>query len=198
MARSSKVRGPVPKSRAKLRGRLDRAKPERGSERARLLDWITGWLDADRREFASLDLRAYLGETACFEVDAGERLRLLAVQLDEQCLVTSGSPLARWGVFSRIYETAKRLSPRDAIVLESEAITALDLARGLRRGDAAHERLVAIAKRASIRAVELEESDGSLHYTYGSALYADDDTEGAFMAFDAALALAPDQSSRKS
>jgi tetratricopeptide (TPR) repeat protein len=185
MSRSSKMRGPVPKSRAKLRGRLDRAEPETEPERVRLSEWIAGWLPADRRELASLDLRAYLSETARFEIDAGERLRLLAVHLDEQGLVW-------WEVFSRIYEAAKRLSPRDPIVLQSEAITALNLALGLDCGDAVWKRLVAVAKRASVRAVELDENDADLHYTYGSALYTDDDTEGALESFDTALAHAPE------
>lgn len=192
MSRSNKARSPVPRSRAKQRGRLDRVEPEAEPERVRLSSWIAAWLSAEQRELSSLDLREYLSETSCFEIDAGERLRLLAVHLDEHGLVTSGSELAQWEVFSRIYEFAKRLSPRDPTVFESEAITALDLARGLDHGEPAHQRLMAIAKRASLRAIELDESDGTLLYTYGSVLYADADTEAALAAFDAALARAPD------
>lgn len=192
MSRSNKTRGPVPKSRAKLRGRLDRVAPKPGRESTRLYGWIGSWLSTDPRTLASLDLRGYLSETSCFELDAGERLRVLAIYLDEQVGFMAGGELARWQVFSRIYELAKRLSPHDPIILQSETITALELAGGLDRGAPARERLVAIAKRASARAVELDESDGRLHYTHGSALYANHETEAALAAFDAALVRAPD------
>lgn len=183
----------MPKSRAKLRGRLDRTKPEPEPERARLLNWIERWAEGRRGELASLDLGAYLSETSCFDLDAGERLRLLAVHLDDQCLVAEDNELNRWEVFSRIYEAARQLAPRDPVILQSMTITVLRLAAGLRRGDDDHRRLVTIAKRASAHAVEFDETDADLHYTYGSALYVDDaaDPEEALEAFDAALARDP-------
>jgi tetratricopeptide (TPR) repeat protein len=163
--------------------------------RARLRAWLPTWLGQDQRaeQLSSLDLRAYVRESASFELAPAERLRLLAVYLDENGLVRSGRPLADWQVFSRIYAEAERLGPQHSWVFHAKALTAVELAGTCQREDAARSRLLAIATRSIHAALELDPSDADNHYTHGYVLYCTEAVEAseALHAFEAALALDP-------
>lgn len=198
MPRSAVLRGlPVPKSRAKLRGRLDRddrsaTQSEPHAAGDRLFEWIGGWLPArpSAQQLASLDLRSFVRESAHLGFDAAERLRLLAVYLDDEALVVTGTSMAKWQVFERIYENARRLSPDDPWILRSMAITALDIAETAER-DKGRDRLWHKAASAAWSACELDSAEPRLRYTLGHVLYCawPSRTEEALVEFERALGL---------
>jgi hypothetical protein len=188
----------VPKSRAKLRGRLDgedrsatQAEPQ--VVRDELFAWIAGWLPArpSTQQLASLDLRSFVRDSAHLGFDAAERLRLLAVHLDDESLVVTGTSLARWEIYKRIYAEARRLSPDDPWILRSMAITALDIAESAERDEAGRDRLWNEAASAAWSACELDDADPQLLYTLGHVLYCawPSRTEEALVEFERALVL---------
>lgn len=163
--------------------------------RGQLWPWLSTWLsDEDRcSRIESLDLQAFVRDSAGFEIDAGERLRLLGVYLDEHGLLSSLPPLAAWEVFSRIYAEAQRLAPSHSAILHSMAVTAVELANGLRDEGEDRRRLLAIAARSAHAAVQLDPDDAENHHLVGWVLYFTDGrgARDALEAFEKALELDP-------
>ncbi len=157
--------------------------------------WLSGWLpsSAGAEQLGSLDLRSVVRESAGIGLDAGERLRLLAVYLDDHALVIGNTSLAQWQVFSRIYTEATRLSPEDPWIPNSMAVTSLSLAEMADDDDPGKERLWRIALGAAETACAVDDADPDLRYTLGHVLYLarPSRTTDALAAFEHAVALEP-------
>lgn len=200
MTRKAVLRGtPVPKSRAKLRGRLDRDRAQRERSNApgsdALSSWLSDWLSTRSQlsELRALDLTAVVRESANLGPHAAERLRRLAVCIDEERLVDARTGLDGWQVFARIYEAAKRLDPNDPQIRNSEAISALELYEASEDTDAGAPKLLRIALWAADEACRLAPQDPSLHYTRGRVFYESrpPQLEDALNAFEKAVGIAP-------
>jgi tetratricopeptide (TPR) repeat protein len=156
-------------------------------------EWLSGWLPspASAEQLGSLDLRAAVRESSDIALDAGERLRLLAVYLEDKAVVTGNTSLARWQVFSRIYEEATRLAPDDPWIPNSMAVTSLDLFQVADDDDPGRNRLWRIALEAAETACRADDTDADLRYTLGYVLYLarPSRTTEALAEFELALAL---------
>ena len=142
-------------------------------------------------EAERLNLNDYLRDSARFELSAGERLRLLGVELERA--VHFDSPLRTWATLDRVYERAVRLSPLDAWMHASRGISASYVAE-LANDDAA-ARLNATAFAALQRATELDPDDAGIAYALGHAYYTDPScsVKDALECFEHALQLDPNQ-----
>lgn len=136
-----------------------------------------------------LGLDDFLHESARFDLPAGERLRLLAVELEGS--VFFENPLRTWAALDRVYQQAVRLSPKDPWMHASRGISASSVAE-LADGDVA-ARLNKTAHAALLRAGELDSSDARIAYALGQAVYVDHSRSpsDALSHFDRALALDP-------
>lgn len=142
-------------------------------------------------QLGTLDLRAVVRASSDIALDAGERLRLVAVYLDENALVYGSTVLGRWEVFARIYDEARRLSPANAAIPDSRAITALGLFEDADISDVGAERLWAIALESARTACDMDSNDAGVRDTLGRILYfaRPGRTREALAAFEEAIAL---------
>ncbi|KIG16152.1 hypothetical protein DB30_04870 [Enhygromyxa salina] len=184
----------MPKSRATRRGPRDTKQPPQPPDEdfnARIEAWLA--LDGRVDQLHTLDLRAFIRECADPRYDPGDRLRRLAIHLDERGLTWRPRPLQQWEIFARIYAESERLGPDDPRLFHARALTAVELGWHLEPNDRARPRLMKIATSAVLRGLELDDADADLHYLAGFVCYMDapSDTARALSHFDRALELEP-------
>jgi tetratricopeptide (TPR) repeat protein len=176
MPRRSILRGlPVPRSRAKQRGRLDRRQEEPATdERQAFFDFCRARFpkeDADLEWFERLDLDGFLKESAELEFPAGERLRLLAVFVDENLHIGFDAPVRLWKAFERVYQRAAKYAPADPWIQHSRSVTAEEICGGLERESDEFHAIWRDALHAARHAVTLRDDEPEVHYQLGYVLY---------------------------
>ncbi len=160
-----------------------------------LLARIGEWIDeAEWERLERLDLDQYLRDTGDIDLPAEERLRQMAIEMEETLCFESTA--RTWAAVNRVYEEALRLAPEDAFVLHSQGISASWLAQMANPGKEAKlvENLNRTAHTTLLRAAEFAPLDGHIAYTQGLSLYRDEtrSMEEALAHFDRALRLNPE------
>lgn len=190
------------RSRAKLRKRLDRsaADPETDEEAVDRLRGHLSTVFAERcpvTELERLDLNAYLDDTSGFPFSSTERLRQLAIHLEDRAY---GPQPRSWLVLRRIYDLAERLvENRDDRweVLRSRAISAHYLAPSeydeSPKDSAARKRLFADAYEAALKLQEIHPDWAESYSLLAQIRYrdTDGDREEGLAEADKALAIDP-------
>lgn len=191
--------------RAQQRGRLDRRRAERDKQEtlppvAKLTAWIVDHIDTRRVEpVETLNVRQYLSDTSDVALEPAERLRRLAMFLEDELVGMSEQPRA-WLAVDRIYEAALRIAPSNAAVHDSRAISALSFAelcggliQGARRKSAVRRSIMRVAYFSAHEAIRLSAADPDAQYLMGYLLYMDPDHSPgeAIGWFEGALELAP-------
>jgi len=141
-----------------------------------------------------LDLGAYLRDSSSVALEPAQRLRRLAVYLDEAHCVQGPSAAARWEVFKRIYERAGVLSNGSPSVLDSAAITALGLVSSALPDDGSRARIWKVALTSARTACEADSGGPDPWVTLGMVLYEGEPSHlgDALAAFDRALGIDSD------
>lgn len=200
MPRSPVLTGRIDaRDRAQQRHRLDRyakeaADPEQ--ELVRFLDVELSRIDAVEA-MERYDLTDYLRRTGLIDLPPDERLRQLAIAMEERTRTRSTEVLREWSALDRIYEAALRLDPDAAQVWTSRAITA-EKFMGVADEPVIDRRLAQTAKRALERAIELEPEEAHHPWIMGHLVYHTREpgkTEAALEWLDRALALDPEHTS---
>ncbi len=149
---------------------------------------LVGPLDEEgaigHRLFA-LAISDYARESAQFDCGLVDRLRLLAIYIEEEI-----QPLDRfmvWRAADRLYQEAARIDPTDAMVLSSRALTAHRLSGEC--GVAREADLSAIACSESLRATLIHQSWQT--FSVAAECHYDVDTEMTLRCAESALALNP-------
>lgn len=172
MARSQVLRGaPVPRSRAQTRRReaID-AEPEGESA----VDALTAWMseaiaeDLAPERMQSFDVTSFLRDTAQFELAPADRVRRLAIFLEEERLDPDG-----WLALQRLYNHAAKLDPRDALVPASNAASAIVFAEILDPPESSD--LIGKAKTLLQRARDKDPGNAHVLYLTGYCEYMDPD-----------------------
>ena len=187
MSRSGLLAGRIQqRDRAQLRGRLDarRARPAEVDARDRLAAWLADEGVADEIEpIEALDLTAFLQSTAGIDLPPEERLRRLAIFIEDRLTWRHEQPRA-WLAHDRIYSAALRLAARDPWLHLSRAVSAREHAAGLFRieaGQAAwielplRRRMMQVAHEAAAAAVALTPGDAGVLVRVGELYYHDPD-----------------------
>lgn len=182
-----------PRWRAKLRHRLDRAQPPVSEPYEQINAWIDehGWANLDVARLEALDLTAYLRETAHIQLAPTERLRRLAIALEDQ-LNASEQPRG-WLALERIYAAGSMLDPGDAEIDVSRAVTAGLCASCVDNRPDVRRRMILAGRAAATRAIELRPNDAGAHYALGMLYYSfqDGSIESALACFEAAIGADP-------
>jgi len=172
------------RDRARLRRRLDGEPLSEGEPYAELEAALMGMrLGArDQASLARLDLDDFLHRTGRIALAPAERLRHLAIFLEEEVRADYGA------VIDRVYEAALRLSPQDSYVWHSRGISAKEPAL-----DSSDEAVVARwssrALRYLHRARELAPDDAQVAYSLGKWHYLFGQLEEASTWFERTLAI---------
>lgn len=114
------------------------------------------------KEAMRLDLGRFLGRTGHFDIEAGERLRQLAMHLEPSVAADSTGLEA----LERIYGEAARLSPESSEVWHSRGISAKYIAQAS-RDEGLVGRGQKIAERALHKAWALDPGDAFIAYSIG-------------------------------
>jgi len=179
--------------------RAEASSPRQTPEYAQELEaWIPSYFlsiasskeeGANAVELLSIPFKHYLQASAQFAVPSDDRLRFLAIAIEE--VRSTIDPLVsgdeRWLAADRMYKEAIRLDPAYGPHRTSRALTSHYLAPTARRLE---QRMTEVALAESIRGTELDHSAhafsvaGQCHYGH--------DTDRALELFDEALALDPE------
>lgn len=186
MARSAVLTGRIDaRDRAKLRHRLDRTRPSKPDPYDALWTWLTEANLGGKAssELAKIDLGQFVRDTGAIDLPPQERLRQLAIHLEERLI-------ADFAAIDRVYEAALRLEPRSFLVWHSRGITAKAYAVDL--GDPQHvARFRKLALSALYEAHELAPSDAGVTHSIGKWHYELGSVTDALPWFDRALAIDP-------
>jgi tetratricopeptide (TPR) repeat protein len=172
---------------AKMRAEVDREGLKR---------WLRDWLSRASEnavDDAALDLDAFVELSSGFGGVAGERLRLLAIYLEEDEGCGWSDAATNWPMLRRIYDAARRASPRDLTILKSTAITALRFVQAGGRTGKAEKVAWRDALEAIDEALQLDATDAEAWRLLGDVNYWGHDallTE-ALTAYERALTLEP-------
>jgi len=187
------------RSRAKLRKRLDRAlvSPETDDAAVdRLHEYLCKLFaeDVSLAELEGLDLSGYLNDTSVFPLTATERLRQLAVHLEDSA---RGPQPRSWLALRRIYDLGERLAenPNDRWeLLRSTAISAHYLEPAdydeSPKDAAARTRLFADAYQAALQLQQIHPDRAKSYSLLAQIRYRDDDGDQAQGLAEAEQALA--------
>jgi tetratricopeptide (TPR) repeat protein len=137
----------------------------------------------------ALDLTRYVRDTAHIELSASERLRQLAIALEDEL---SFAPQPRgWLALDRIYAAGRALDLDDADIEISRAISAESCAACLYDQQDARQRIILAGREAADRAIALRPEDALAHHALGMLHYssAGGDIEHALSCFERAVAL---------
>jgi hypothetical protein len=80
------------------------------------------------------NLTHFLRATSDSSLPSAERLRVLAIVMDEEMASSSYSPERRWASLEPVYDEALRLAPESALVWQSRSVSALDVAGSVTSG----------------------------------------------------------------
>lgn len=176
-----------PRDRARQRGRLDRQAP--AAVRGEAVAGVRAWLDASGATGAvasieTIDLAAFVRQTAHLGASSEERLRQLAIALEHEIAWRRDEQPRAWLALDRIYAAALRLNPDEVGVHLSRAISARECAEGLwapgvDRGAWARSplrrRMATAAREACLAALERAPSDADALHVMGDQGYFDPD-----------------------
>jgi tetratricopeptide (TPR) repeat protein len=176
-----------PRWRAKTRHRLDRRPSTAGEDAAKEL---AAWL-AQRQvarvglaAIEALDWTAYLRDTSHIELPPGERLRRLAIELEDEA---ASAPMPRgFLALARLYDAARELG-------SAEADTSLAIAAHACAGweDTPSVHSIRVKGTQAARRAIAARDDALAHYVLGLFLYGEHALADALASFDATLARDP-------
>lgn len=182
-----------PRWRAKQRHRRDAGTPAVPDPREDLSAWIDArqWTSCDVETIESLDLTAYLRETALIDLTPAERLRRLAVTLEPS--MSAATQPRGWLALERIYGAGRKLDPDDPEIEISRAITAEGCASSACDLPDVQHRMILVGREAAGRALKLRPGDAAAHYALGMLDYSfrHGSIESALAGFERALAHDP-------
>jgi tetratricopeptide (TPR) repeat protein len=175
-----------PRWRAKTRHRFDRD-GARTTATSTARDELSRWLGTrafDKESIdalEALDLTAYLRDTAHIAIDAGERLRQLAIAVETR-LATSAMPRG-FLALERIYTEVRGMGAEQAETsFAIGAHSCVELGCDDVEGPVPRA-ILAKAEQAAHRAIAARDDDANAHYMLGSILYKRGDMTGALAAF---------------
>jgi len=188
MSRSGILAGRIQqRDRAQLRGRLDarRARlPAEVDAHAQLAAWLAANVVVDElAPIEALDLTAFVRGTAGIDLPPEERLRRLAIFVEDRLTWRDEQPRA-WLAHDRIYSAALRLNAHDPWLHLSRAISAREHAASLFRIGAGRQawiespvrrRMMQVAHEAAGEAVALAPDDAGVLVRVGEVCYHDPD-----------------------
>jgi tetratricopeptide (TPR) repeat protein len=158
----------VQRSRASTR-RRDRGEAPAHSPDAQeqLRAWLKGHVRLDSvQDIKALDRKRFLQETGRFDVPPGERLRRLAIHLEDEAAVANQPD--GWCALRAIYDHALRFNePEDWVVYNSLAISALEMLWRPEEAPPVRQRIADEGVAAAARAVELAPHQARTHYWLG-------------------------------
>lgn len=182
-----------PRWRAKLRHRHDRTHASAFDPHEHLQAWLRNraWTKLQVEQLEALDLTAYLRDTGHIDLVPTERLRQLAIALENQ-LLASDQPRG-WLALERIYDFARALDPRDIVLETSRAITAETAAPQVDDRLDLRRRMILVGREAAARAIEVQPSRADAHYALGMLDYSvhHGSIESALVSFERAIAADP-------
>lgn len=182
-----------PRWRAKLRHRLDGAASSPPDPYKQLAAWIREgeYARGSVEHLEALDLTKYLQDTSHIDLSATERLRQLAIVLEDQ-LSVSAQPRG-WLALERIYAAGTALDPNDSDIEISRALSAEYCATCLSDPKGVRRRIILTGREAANRAIALRPGDARAHYALGMLHYSfvDGSIEDALSCFDRCVALDP-------
>lgn len=160
-----------PRWRAKQRHRRDVGTPAVPDPREDLSAWIDArqWTSCEVETIESLDLTAYLRETALIDLTPAERLRRLAVTLEPG--MSAATQPRVWLALERIYGAGRKLDPDDPEIEISRALTAEGCASSAHDLPDVQHRMILVGREAAGRAQELRPDDAAAHYALGMLNY---------------------------
>jgi len=140
-----------------------------------LEEWLPNWAEAltpaaeetGIEALKAFPIKLYLQESASFSMPPGDRLRFLAIYIEEQ--ITGLDGYETWLTSDRLYKEAIRIDPKHGPHHMSRALSALHLAHFC-SNHSDSQKLLAIAMESSTIATELEPSShsfciaGEVHY----------------------------------
>ena len=142
--------------------------------------------DHQESDFKQLDLQQFLEETKSVELASTERLRQLAILIEQSYW---GQLEERWKLLDTIYNKAIELDPSDSTIWESRGISAYELSE-----DSTEESFTSIllqeAKKAYANSFELGNKESRLLYLWGLVYYPRD-YEKAIEKFQLAIEQSP-------
>ena len=148
-----------------------------------LREWLQeryGGLRIDDLE--RMDLKAFVRDAGCFDVEPTECLRQLAIAVENEGIAYGARG---WRALKRIYDLARRISSENVAVLHSSAVSAREVADICDGEDA--DAIWTDALDAIHQALALAPDDGDAHAELGMILYFRSQTQEALDAFNAAL-----------
>ncbi|WP_437597028.1 hypothetical protein WMF28_30985 [Sorangium sp. So ce590] len=142
-------------------------------------------------ELDTLDLTAYLRETTHINLPPAERLRKLAIALEDQ--LSAPEQPRGWLALERIFAAGVALDPDDAEIQVSRAITAELCASCIDNRPEARRRMIQVGRAAAARAIELRPNDAAAHYALGMMEYSFEHGSmlSALASFETAVACDP-------
>lgn len=175
------------RDRARLRRRLDGGPIAAVDPYDELWGALTGMGLAarDAASLARLDLDDYVRRTGRIALAPAERLRNLAIYLEEEVRADFGAAI------DRVYEAALRLSPTDSYVWHSRGISAKEPALDSGDGEVV-ARWSERSLRYLLRTRELASEDAQIAYSLGKWHYVFGELGEARHWFDETLKLEPD------
>lgn len=180
-----------PRWRAKLRRRLDGAPSSRPDPHVQLAACLgsSGWAHRSIEYLEALDLTKYVRDTSHIELSATERLRQLAITLEDD--LSSGPQPRGWLALERIYAAGRALDAGDPDIEVSRAISAERAAACLHDQPDTRQRIILVGREAANQAIALRPDDAVAHYALGMLHYSftDGSIEYALSCFDRSSAL---------
>ncbi|MFK8001907.1 MAG: tetratricopeptide repeat protein [Polyangiales bacterium] len=150
-----------------------------------LLDWLK---ERHAPQLRAMSLDAYLTATGHIELSPGERLRQLAIEIEQEMAANSS-----WGELKRIYDLALRFDPEYARLHTSMGISCGVFAEHAEwdKKTALQERLTKEAEGYFRHARELDAKDAHVRHAHGYLLMCAGRQDEALALFDEAIALDP-------
>lgn len=154
------------RDRAKQRRRFDRTSASESDASDAMWAWLADseFRKGSRAEPYAIDLSDYLQRTSRIDIPSAERLRFLAIQLEETC---------HWldvGMVDRVYAEVLRLDPDSAVGWHSRGIFIKSAAIVALR-ESSRERLARTSLEYLSRARELDRHDPGIAYSIGKWHY---------------------------
>lgn len=140
MTRSKVLSGKLQqRNRAHLRGKLDyKTKKDKKEQNTKeiIFDWIKININASDIDMVeTIDLKQYLYDTGHIKIDSDERLRKLAIYLDEEESIWQLHDKRTWLAFERIYKYALVLNSKNVDLHHSRAITSQRISKCVQDDD---------------------------------------------------------------